>query len=139
MSKRRDLALAAGAAVVVVAVVAFGFRILGPPRDQRAISADERRITDLRGIAQAIQIRQTPQLPAKLTDLRQGPVLHLQDPLTNTPYEYHPKTGTTYELCAMFETASAEGDSEFQQPSAFWRHLKGRQCFELDAAKTAPW
>lgn len=139
MAKRSDLMLAAVAAVVVLAVVAFGFRILGPPRDQRAISADEWRIADLRGIAQAIQIRQAPQLPGKLTDLRQTPLLHLQDPVTNTPYEYHPKTNTTYELCATFETVSAEGDTEFQQPSAFWRHAKGRQCFELDAAKTAPW
>ena len=139
MARRRDLALAAGAAVVVVVVLVFGFRVLGPPRDQRAISADERRVSDLRGIAQVLQVRQTPQLPPTLAELRQGPLLHLRDPLTNTPYEYHPKTGTIYELCAMFETASAEGDSEYQQPSAFWRHMKGRQCFELDAAKTAPW
>jgi len=139
MARRRDLALAVGAAAVVVAVLAFGFRLLGPPRDQRAISADERRVSDLRGIAQALQARQTPQLPATLADLEQGSLLHLHDPLTNTPYEYHPKTGTNYQLCATFETGSAEGDSEFQRPSPFWRHLKGHQCFELDAAKTAPW
>ncbi len=125
MSRRRDVLLAVGAAVVVVAVLAFGFHLLGPPRDQRAISADERRVADLRSMAQAIQARLAP------------PPLH--DPVTNTPYEYHPKTGTSYELCATFETASAESDAEYQQPSPFWRHLKGRQCFELDSAKTAPW
>src|SRR5271157_5927709 len=139
MARRRDLALAVGAAAVVVAVLAFGLRLLGPPRGQRAISADERRVSDLRGIAQALQARQTPQLPATLADLKQGPLLHLHDPMTNTLYEYHPETGTSYQLCATFETASAEGDSEFQQPSLFWRHLKGHQCFELDATKTAPW
>jgi hypothetical protein len=139
MARRRDLALAVGAAVVVVAVLVLGFRVLGPPRDQRAISADERRVSDLRMIAQILQARQKPQLPATLAELAPGPLLHLRDPLTNTSYEYHPKTGTSYELCAMFETASAEGDSEFQQPSPFWRHLKGRQCFELDASKDVPW
>ena len=139
MPRRKDLALAAGAAVVVAAVLAFGFRILGPPRDQRAISADERRVADLRGIAQQLQAQQTPQLPTTLAELRQTVLLHLRDPLTNTPYEYHPKTGSSYELCATFETASAEDDSEYQPPSPFWRHLKGHQCFELDAAKTAPW
>jgi hypothetical protein len=112
---------------------------LGPPRDQRAISADERRISDLRGIAHTLQVRQTPELPKVLADLTPGPLPHLRDPLTNTPYEYHPKTGTNYELCATFETVSAQGDAEFQQPSPFWRHLRGRQCFQLDAAKTAPW
>jgi hypothetical protein len=139
MARRRDLALAVGAAVVVLAVLAFGFRVLGPPRDQRAISADERRVSDLRGIAHTLQVRQMPQLPQALADLTPGPLGHVRDPLTNTPYEYHPKTGTNYELCATFETVSAEGDAEFQQPSTFWRHRKGRQCFELDAAKTAPW
>jgi hypothetical protein len=139
MARRRDLALAVGAAAVVVAVLALGFRLLGPPRNQRAIGADERRVSDLRGIAQALQARQTPQLPATLADLTQSPMLHLHDPLTNTPYEYHPKTGSSYQLCATFETASAEDDSEFQQPSPFWRHLKGHQCFELDATKIAPW
>jgi hypothetical protein len=139
MSRRRDLALALAAAAVVVVVLVFGFRLLGPPRNQRAITADEQRVSDLRGLAQALQARQTPQLPATLAELRQGPQLHLHDPLSNTPYEYHPKTGTSYQLCATFETVSAEGDSEYQQPSAFWRHTKGRQCFELDAAKPAPW
>ena len=139
MAKRRDVALAVGAAGAVVAVLAFGFSVLGPPLAQRAISADERRASDLRAISQALQVRQTPQLPTTLTNLSQSPLLHLRDPLTNTPYEYHPKTGTAYELCATFERASAEGDAEFQQPTPFWRHLKGRQCFELDAAKTAPW
>jgi len=139
MVRHRDVALAVGAAAVVVAVLAFGFRLLGPPRDQRAISADERRVSDLRTIAQMLQARQKPQLPATLAELAPGPLLHLRDPLLNTPYEYHPKTGTSYELCATFETASADSDSEFQQPSPFWRHLKGHQCFELDAAKMAPW
>ena len=139
MARRRDVALAVGAAAVVVAVLAFGFRLLGPPRDQRAINADERRVSDLRTIAQILQARQDTQLPATLAELAPAPPLHLRDPLLNTLYEYHLKTGTSYELCATFETASAESDSEFQQPSPFWRHLKGRQCFELDAAKIPPW
>jgi len=133
MARRRDLALAVGAAVVVVAVVAFGFRILGPPRDQRAISADERRVEDLRGIAQQIYGRHS--LPATLDELRFG--AKLEDPVTHSPYEYHAKSGTAYELCATFATSSGESDSE--RPNGFWNHARGRQCFEFDTAQTPPW
>jgi len=149
MPGRRDLVLAGSAAVVVVAVLGFGFHLLGPPRGQRAISADERRVSDLRTIAQQLNLRTNAQqiharqgapLPATLEkEWPRGYSIHLNDPLTNVPYEYHPRAGTAYELCAVFETASAEGDAEYQPPSPFWQHAKGRRCFELDAGKPAPW
>ena len=140
MSRRRDLVLAGSAGVVVVVVLAFGFHLLGPPRDQRAISADERRVSDLRTNAQQINARQGTPLPETLEkEWPRGYPIHLNDPVTNVPYEYHPKAGTAYELCATFETASAEGDAEYQPPSPFWHHTKGRRCFELDAGKPAPW
>lgn len=135
MSKRRDLLLAAGAAVVVVAVLAFGFHMLGPPRNQRAISADERRVQDLRAIAQQIYFRRSP--PATLVELRLAN--RLQDPVTHAPYEYHTKSGTAYELCAAFATTSAESDTEYARPSTFWNHAKGRQCFEFDAMQAPAW
>lgn len=136
MSKRRDLLLALGALAVVVTVLTFGFRLLGPPRDQRAISADARRLADLRTIAQQIQEPRISQLPATLDGLKQRLGANLNDPLTNIPYEYHPKSGTAYELCAVFATDSTEGENEYQQISPFWRHPKGRHCYQLDASKT---
>ena len=135
MSRHRDVLLAGGAAVVVLAVLAVGFHVLGPPRNQRDISADERRVQDLRMIAQQIYGRHT--LPATLTELRLPN--QLQDPVTGTPYEFHTKSGTAYELCATFATTSAESDSENPRPDTFWNHTKGRQCFELDAAQMPVW
>lgn len=135
MSKRRDLLLAAGAGVVAVGVVAFGFHVLGPPQNQRAIGADERRVQDLQMIAQQIYYRHS--LPATLGDLRFG--VKVEDPVTHAPYEYHTKSGTAYELCATFATNSAEGDSEYPRPTTFWNHSKGRQCFEFDTAQAPVW
>jgi len=135
MSKRRDLLLAGGAAVVVAAVLAFGFHVLGPPRNQRDISADERRVQDLRTIAQQIYGRHS--LPTTLADLKFPG--KLEDPVTHTPYEYHTKSGTAYELCATFATTSAESDTEYPQPNTFWNHGKGHQCFQLDLGQEAPW
>jgi hypothetical protein len=135
MSKRRDGLLAAGAAVVLGAVLAFGFYVLGPPQSQRAISADERRVQDLRAIAQQIYGRHS--LPATLAELRFG--RQIEDPVTHTPYEYRAKAATAYELCANFATASADSDSEYPRPTTFWNHSKGRQCFQLDAAQAPAW
>jgi|SRR5579872_5569825 len=70
MSRSRDGLLATGAAIVVVAVLVLGFRLLGPPRNQRDISADERRVQDLRTIAQQIFNRHS--LPANLAELKLG-------------------------------------------------------------------
>jgi len=135
MSKRKDRLLAAGAAVVVATVLAFGFYVLGPPQNQRAIGADERRVQDLREIAQQIYGRHS--LPATLAELRFG--RQLEDPVTHAPYEYHTKSGTAYELCAIFATASADSDSEYPRSTTFWNHSKGRQCFQLDAAQAPAW
>lgn len=134
MSKRRDLLLAGGAAVVVAAVLAVGFQVLGPPQNQRDISADERRVQDLRTIAQQINGRHS--LPTTLAELRFPG--RLEDPVTHAPYEFHAKAGTQYELCATFATASAESDTEYPR-SPFWNHAKGRQCFQLDLGQMPPW
>jgi hypothetical protein len=134
MPRRKDLALAVGAAVVVALVLALGFHMLGPLRDQRGISADERRVQDLRAIALQIFFRRAP--VATLSELRL--VRQVEDPITHASYEYHVKSGTAYELCATFATSSAEDQFETQQQAAFWHHAKGRQCFQLDAALQTP-
>lgn len=135
MSKHKDRLLAAAAAVVAAAVVGFGFYVLGPPKNQRAIGADERRVQDLRAIAQQMYGRHP--LPATLGELRSG--AKLEDPVTHVPYGYRAKSGTAYELCATFATASADSDSEYPRPTTFWSHSKGHQCFQLDAVQAPAW
>ena len=136
MQKRRDLVMAAAALVAVLVVLALGFHYLGSPANQRAINSDERRIDDLRSIAQWIHFRPLP-LPASLTESAQSSPANLTDPVTHAPYEYHPKSGTAYELCATFATAGKGAEDPYRLRSAFWNHPQGRHCYQLDAAQTA--
>jgi hypothetical protein len=134
MQTRRDLLMAAAALVAVLVVLALGFHHLGSPADQRAINSDERRIDDLRSIAQWIHFRPMP-LPATLTESPQSSPASLKDPVTHVPYEYHPKSGTAYELCATFAAAGTEDEDTYRPRSAFWNHPKGRYCYQLDAGR----
>ncbi|MGA3262303.1 MAG: hypothetical protein ABSE35_25790 [Bryobacteraceae bacterium] len=138
MAKRRDAMTAGMALVAVLVVLALGFHRLGPRANQRTIKADERRVEDLRSIAQEMRIqnlRQMP-IPASVAKLRQSTGTNLNDPVTNAPYEYHPMFGTAYELCATFATGSGAQDRWDMQPRwDFWNHPKGRYCYRLDASK----
>ncbi len=136
MKKPRDLAMAAAALAAVVVALAIGFHELGPRANQRAIRADERRIANLRSIAQSIYFRNQRKkpLPATLSDLplSGGPIG--KDPVTNAPHEYHPNFSMAYELCVTFATDSATDEDGFPR-SAFWNHTKGRHCYQLDASQ----
>jgi hypothetical protein len=137
MMKHKHLPLAAALAAVLV-VLGIGFHYLGPPTNQRAIHADERRVQDLRSIAQWINLRKMP-LPASLTELTKGSQTGLNDPVTNAPYEYRRKAGSVYELCATFATGSAPGEDGFRSRSVFWSHPAGRHCYDLDASQPIPY
>ena len=139
VKRSRDLLFAAGAIVAVVLVVATGFYHMGPREKQRAVQADTRRVEDLRWIAQQIGYRQTPRLPETLADLAPSRAARLKDPLTNAPYEYRPRSGTAYELCATFATDSAAGEGGLGQRPDFWSHPKGRHCYQLDASQARPY
>jgi hypothetical protein len=139
MRRRKDALIGAAALAIVLVVLALGFHRLGSPANQRAIAADTRRVTDLREIAQRIAAQHREAPPPRLADVRQSQFLHLNDPVTRAPYEYTLKSGTAYELCAAFATASGEGDEMWGQLSLFWRHPKGRYCYELDSSKTPEW
>lgn len=134
MPKRSDLVMAAAALSAVLVVLVLGFHYLGSPANQRAINSDERRIDDLRSIAQWIHSRPLP-LPATLTESAQNSPASLTDPVTHAPYEYHPKSGTAYELCATFATARRADEDTYRPRSPFWNHPKGRYCYQLDAGQ----
>ena len=132
MSKHRDLWPGAGALLVIVAVLALGFHYLGPRERRRAISADARRVEQLRTIATAIAARGGKELPATLANLAPGLEVNLKDPVTNAVYEYRPISATTYELCAVFSAGSVADDFARPRPTR-WDHPRGRYCYQLDA------
>jgi hypothetical protein len=134
---RRSQAQVAGTVVTVAvtAAIVAGIYVLGSPEEERARRIDERRVQDLSGIAQAIDVYWTRQsgLPTSLDQLRTetGANVSVTDRLTGAPYEFRALDGGKYELCATFEGES--GDSEGRLSAGFWSHRAGRQCFQRDA------
>lgn len=151
-AKSRSFKFGIGAAAVVVASFCIGFGVAGSPSEQRHIEADSRRVQDLRAIAWALHswrertaLNQPPlnqpssnvsgnQLPASLSELVGKGINSSQtfDPETKTPFEYHVKVGTVYELCGTFSGPAEAGQVPASQ---FWDHGKGRTCFTLNASQ----
>jgi hypothetical protein len=132
MMKRRDKIAAAGAFGVVLVVTALGFFLSGSPQSQRLISADARRVDDLRAIALRLHFQAGTGLPASLAELGSNSNFRLTDRLTSAAYEYHPGPGTNYAICATFSLPSPADETQ-QQP--FWEHPAGRHCYSLDSSK----
>ncbi len=142
---QRDLAFAATAAAAVVLVFCTAVVVAGTPPTQRRLEADRRRIEDLHRIAVTIHTLygQNPALPATLNDPvfgRSAGANLASDPETREVYEYRPRSGSRYELCAVFSNSSQE-DSDRQDyvgATGFWSHSAGRNCFALDASQNRP-
>jgi len=130
----RDSWMAALSALIVAAMVVWGFSSLGAPKTQRALRADATRIQDLYQLSSQIHGSWNPnsfldrKLPSSLDEM---PNVRKSDPSTHTPYEYHTKGGSQYELCAMFSLPSQQDES---RPS-MWSHPAGHYCFSLDATR----
>jgi hypothetical protein len=127
--------------VVILVVLVLGFLRLGSPWSQREINADLRRATDLSGITIDIH-RRASGLPARLEEVGRASGASLKDPVTGVPYEYHPKGGRAYELCATFAkegVPESEWDYRDGTPrETFWKHPAGRYCYQLDASQEPP-
>ncbi len=99
-------------AAVVIAAVAAGLFVVGSPAEERARRFDERRVTDLHGIAAATDLfwRRYSRLPESLEALsaESGVQIVTADPLGSKAYGYRPLDGSRYEVCADFERESAE-------------------------------
>lgn len=134
MPQRRDRLFAAGATLLVVTVIGVGFANSGSPRVQRQMAIDNSRVDRLRIIASEIHNR--PQLPESLDQIRNA-YIKPADPESGTLFEYHPKTPTTYDLCATFAAPSLDWDQQ-KADRGFWAHPAGRHCFAIDA-KADPW
>jgi len=145
----RNIGFAGAACAAVVISFSIGLGVAGTPSQQRRAEADLKRVQDLRTLAFAIKnwhnhhagTGVSSAIPSTLAELysRNVAASRAVDPETNVPYEYHPKSASTYELCANF---TAEGPGQgFRGPNMpdFWSHPGGRACFALDAAEAVPW
>jgi hypothetical protein len=123
-------------AIIVVIVIATAIALLDSPAQERLRRLDERRMSDLREIANAVDIYWTQEgiLPNSLDDLadEEGYFAELVDPVTGDSYEYRIVNEDSFELCATFDTEDAASDRD-----PYFKGLRhsgiGRQCFTLTA------
>jgi hypothetical protein len=120
----------------VVAGIAAGLVLIGPPSAERSRRLDEIRIGDLMQLSNAIELywKREGMLPASLDGLAGVPDAAFRstmDPATSEPYAYRTIDASRYELCASFEREDLDGEYN----DRFWAHGAGRKCFELDAQK----
>jgi hypothetical protein len=131
----RDRLMAVVCSILVIAMVVLGFSQSGPPKAQRELRADSQRVQQLYQLSNRIRnywSLHSSQLPTGMEQLS-GPTII--DPIMHTPYEYHPKQGSEYQLCATFAHGS-EGPDRPTGPNE-WVHPAGHHCFSLDASAPA--
>ena len=94
---------------------------------------DERRVSDLRGVAAAADLYWTrhSRLAASLDELTAEPGVSINtaDPVSSEEYAYRTLDTLRYELCATFEMES--GEISLDPERDLWAHGSGRQCFQL--------
>jgi len=131
--------LAVALATVVLAVIVIAIVLLDSPAQERLGRLDDRRVSDLREIAYAVDAYWTREgtLPSSLEELgNEERIVHeLADPETGDPYEYRIIGDNVYELCAVFASEMDAGERDV--PFGYvWFHGPGRQCFQLAAQDT---
>ena len=131
--RRRDAWMAGVSAIAVIAMIIAGFVSIGPPRTQRIMRADNRRIQDLYQLSMRINgawNANTHQLPTHLDQLTDVPLV---DPISRATYEYAVVEGDKYQLCATFVLSTVQNQANSR--STTWSHPAGRYCFVLDASR----
>jgi hypothetical protein len=134
MNRNSFAAIAATLAVIVV--VGLGFHFLGGPGTQRQVRADDARVRALAGLAQQVKESWHHSSQALPANLDHFPEPAKKDALTGKLFEYRPKSGSQYELCATFVTDNRDRDTPGSSDQ--WIHPRGDYCFQLDAAEPVP-
>ena len=145
MTPRIHTVMAVISSIVVAAVVAWGFVLVGSPVTRRLERFDEQRLEDLRTIAREIQSMVEDRdnagslkapLPKNLEEAAQrarDERLNPRDPESGIAYTYTVINSSTYELCATF-SLPRDWDS-----NVFWNHPAGPHCFRIDVNDPPPY
>jgi hypothetical protein len=134
MSRDAWAAIAATIAVLVVGIL--GFRVLGGPANQRLVQADLQKVRTLSELARQINMKWAAAGKTLPVNLDHFSAAAKQDPVSGTPFVYHPKSTEEYELCATFATDSR--DVPKGNTADPWIHSKGDYCFPFDASQAVP-
>ena len=140
--RRRAVLFAGAVAAAVLAAIAAGVAVVGPPAEIREIRLDRQKLADLRRIAGAVEVHlnKSGTLPAELKALEtpdQPAPFRLADPETGEPYDYAGTGPRSYRLCTTFShPTGADGkDGDRDRTPGFWHHGAGRHCYAIEVAK----
>lgn len=136
--ERQSIYFGAGAAIVVLATLVYGFLNIETPSVVREMRLDAEQVSDLQDMEWRIEefYRLNNALPETVTELYVGiPVP--QAPEERPAYVYEVTGDTTYELCATFTNASdrtaemteARPVPEREFFAYTWDHPSGYYCF----------
>lgn len=125
--------------IVVLAAVITGFFFVGTPAAERERQFDERRVSDLQYITDALtshwQIRKS--LPENLEEVKD--LTPPRDPVTQAAYEYKKTGDLKYTVCATFSGSNISEDSRAYPKPAYpyyggtdWSHEAGYVCFDQE-------
>lgn len=119
------------AGLVTATAIAAGVWIIDSPTQQRLKRLDGARLSELQALEMAARTYwgEHDALPADLATLKAQPGMSVSttDPSGGPDYSYRPLDATHYELCAQFDTDSANGRSP--QVMNAWAHPAGKHCF----------
>ena len=144
----------AGAAILVIAVLALGFMNSASPEESRQMRFDQQQISDLSDIEWRIADHyriNDDTFPATIDELFVG-ITAPTAPEGRDAYTYRIVDEDTYELCATFAYSSDQSGSDTTAPMMFegdslknpynnWDHGVGETCFErtlVPSEKTEP-
>ncbi len=139
-----------GAMILIVLVT--GIISVGTPTMARSYQNDDIRISNMGMVVQSLLMYWNENnlvLPKSLNELK-DPIRGIsipRDPLSNAEYEYIKKAGSTFQICAVFETDTLQEmqssgstmmnssrpmmyDMPYNDTYEFWRHPKGHFCFD---------
>ena len=138
---------AAGSSVVIVAAIVASLFLVGGPAKQRDIRLDQSRVSGLQTIQSSLvgYWRDKEALPESLAALEDDVIGYRNpaDPESGEAYEYAVTGELSFQLCAVFTTASDDSDKGGDAvPMAYdfryaggenfdlWSHTSGRVCFD---------
>lgn len=130
-----------GSMILVLAVLAWGFSVLGSPMSQRLIRFDREKVNDLQNIQwQIVNYFQTKgALPNALSELNDA-LGHYNVPVdkqTGNQYRYERGAGASFTLCATFNRPSRDKMDDKMRSTVpvrvddqNWQHGAGDTCFK---------
>jgi hypothetical protein len=131
----RNLLIAA--TLIVVATLVAALWVMDSPSKQRDRRIDERRVSELGAIVEAIDdwARLKGQMPASLAELaaQPGSSLILVDPVDGKAYGYEVVSIFAYKVCATFATSTSDRRRDTNRYRTYndeWMHPVGRHCFD---------